>query len=136
MIDLVLRARKIVAPIIFKCWITVAVPEVQDAEEGSQDPPELSDNALERLMEDCAGRMIDVWLPRNLERRLKAHIHRMNAQILAAGFVENDQEFSAEDVDCILVCAAKTGIKMFEQEDGVVYSETTGWPIGVLPEGD
>ena len=132
----ILCARKIAAPIVFRVWMTIAVPEIPDPALAGSTSPELTDEALARLMEDCAGRMIDIWLPRNLERRLKAHIHRMNAGVLCAGYAEGEQFDTANDIDSALVTAALIGMRAMEFEDGVQYSERTGFPVGDLSEGD
>lgn len=135
--EAILYARKLASPIVFKIWTTIAVPVIPDAQEFEGcgiDASSLTDEVLDKLMHEISGREIDVWLPRNLERRLKAHAHRMNAQILSAGYAEAEQFDVNLDISSVLVSAAMAGIKIFEQDDGVTYNETTGLPIGSFPD--
>ena len=92
-------------------------------------PRSMDSDVYNRLSEQCAGRMSDIWLPRNLERRVKAATHRANCELLVAGH-EGNMEF-----EHILIDAANRGVELIEQEDGVRYDELTGCAIDSL-EGE
>lgn len=97
-----------------------------------------ADDIDRKFAEALAGREVTIWLPRNLERRLRAALHRMNANVLTAGWAEDEQwnVNDDEDLQSVLVTAAKYGVKNFEEDDGALYDEDTGLVISTISEVD
>jgi hypothetical protein len=83
----------------------------------------------ERIIEAIQGREVEVWIPLSLERRLKAAIHRMNGDILAAGWDEGEQFNVERDIGVALVSAANFGVRQWEADEGCKYDEWTGKPV-------
>lgn len=95
-------------------------------------PVRSEEEALARLAKALEGREAVMWLPQGLERRLRAQLHRLNANVAAAGW-EQDAMFDPEDdIGCVLLTVAERGMAEFEQEDGVSYDPATGLPLDDL----
>ena len=135
----VLVARHLLARYLFVAWNTIAPREVfpdvalrdEDYAAPCFDPRQ---SAEERLLAALEGRFIEVWVPLNLERRLKAALHRMNGDLLTSGWDEKELFDPREDVGIILISSAKYGIKDMEIEDDVYYDENTGLALDRLQE--
>lgn len=125
-------ARKIAARLLYEAWTRLAVLDVHvDGMEVTQSQPRTAEESYERLLAIHQGRAIEVWLPLSLERRLRAALHRMNGNVLCAGWGE-DELFDVDgDLDVVFVSAATRGVESFEEEDECVYDD-----LGLPVEGD
>lgn len=133
----VLVARHLLARYLFVAWTTIAPRERTGWDIESVVWEEHSDpfqRLEDRLLAMTQGRYIEVWLPLGLERRLKAALHRMNASITCAAWDQESLFDPREDINIILISAAKYGVHDMEIEDDVYYDENTGLALDRLQE--
>lgn len=129
------RFRSSLIAILLFFWERILGAEDESSQSSPSEPRQTRRDLANALEEEMSGRIIEIWVPRNLERRLKAAIHRANASGLVAGW-DGDQFFDLQDdLQTFLISTSEIGMKIYEIDDGVVYDETTGCPIGILPEG-
>lgn len=96
-------------------------------ETAPQIPPYRRPDPVDVLIDMMNGREITVYLPPALERRLRASLHRMNADIQSGG--SGLELFDVDDdVSTVLVAMAERGLEEAEAEDGVDYDPLTGYP--------
>jgi hypothetical protein len=91
----------------------------------------------ERLEALFTARPITLELPIGIERRIKAHLHRMNGEIVSAGEEAEVELFdTAEDLDIgfALLALAERALDLYEDEACVRYDTCTGKPLATLDD--
>lgn len=89
----------------------------------------------ERLAHMLDARPLTIQLSIGLERRLRAHLHRINAEIAAespdrATFDSRDDYHLAS----LMEIFAEQALSSAEEEVGTRYDTCTGWPVPELEE--
>lgn len=87
----------------------------------------------ERMADLMSSRLMDLDLPLGIERRVRAHLHRLNAEIASTDTdIEPFDTTDDFDLGVTLLTLVEEALDINETEIGTSYDHCTGRPIARL----